>query len=105
MDRELRTVGQMIALYCRDVHKTDTGLCAECASLLEYAGARLVKCRFGEDKPTCAKCSIHCYSSARRTQIREVMRYAGPRMLLRHPLSSLRHGIRGLKSGDRKRPG
>ena len=103
MTNELRTVGQMIALYCRDGHKTAKGLCPECSALLEYAGSRLAKCRFKTDKPTCAKCSIHCYEPARRKQIQEVMRYSGPRMLLRHPLASLSHGVRSLKHGIRKR--
>ncbi|MGO8703467.1 MAG: nitrous oxide-stimulated promoter family protein [Candidatus Brocadiia bacterium] len=41
---------------------------------------------------------------ARRKQMREVMRYSGPRMLFRHPLSALRHGLQGLKSTGRNRP-
>ena len=104
MNQELRTVELMIALYCRDRHKTEMGLCPECSSLLEYAGSRLAKCRFKANKPTCAKCPIHCYQPARRKQMREVMRYSGPRMLLRHPLASLGHGLRSLRPGIRKRP-
>ena len=46
---------------------------------------RLAKCPYQEDKTTCAKCPVHCYKPSRREQIRAVMRYAGPRMLLRHP--------------------
>jgi predicted amidophosphoribosyltransferase len=98
MNHELRTVAQMIALYCRDRHKTEAGLCPECSALLEYAGSRLAKCRFKPNKPTCAKCPVHCYAPRRREQIRQVMRYSGPRMLLRHPLSFLRHNVRSRRS-------
>ena len=49
-------------------------------------------------KPTCAKCPIHCYKPAMREQIRDVMRYAGPRMLKRHPVLAIRHLLNGLKA-------
>ena len=80
----------MIALYCR--HKEGNGtLCPHCKALLEYAHARLSHCRYGEGKPTCKQCPVHCYSPRMREQIRTVMRYAGPRMLFYHPWSALKH--------------
>jgi len=39
----------------------------------------------------CNLCQVHCYSEAMRARVREVMRYAGPRMPLRHPWLALRH--------------
>jgi hypothetical protein len=50
-----------------------------------------VRCPFGADKPTCANCTIHCYRAEMREQVREVMRYSGPRMMWRHPLLALAH--------------
>jgi len=58
---------------------------------MEYAETRLAKCPYGQDKPTCANCPIHCYKRAQREQVREVMRYAGPRMTFRHPVRALVH--------------
>ena len=46
---------------------------------------------YGEGKPTCAKCPIHCYKRVQREQAREIMRYAGPRMTYRHPWLALTH--------------
>ena len=46
---------------------------------------------FGPDKPVCSKCPVHCYRPELRERIRGVMRYAGPRMLYRHPVLALRH--------------
>jgi hypothetical protein len=89
---EWKTVDAMIRLYCRQQHGGHTP-CAECQNLLDYAHTRLERCQFGEDKPTCAKCPVHCYGRHQREQIRDVMRYAGPRMLWHHPLLSLRHWI------------
>ena len=37
------------------------------------------------------KCPVHCYEAAMRERVRQVMRYAGPRMLLRHPILALLH--------------
>ncbi|MBK9065004.1 MAG: nitrous oxide-stimulated promoter family protein [Acidobacteria bacterium] len=67
------------------------GLCAGCDSLLDYASYRLLKCPYGEEKPTCKKCPIHCYTRAKRDLMQEVMRFAGPRMLLRHPILAYHH--------------
>jgi hypothetical protein len=88
--REWRTVAAMVRCYCRGRHGGKS-LCPECQGLLEYATIRLERCRFGEEKPTCVKCPVHCYQRDRREQIRVVMRYAGPRMIWQHPILSLRH--------------
>ena len=93
--REWQTMVAMVRLYCRDHHHPADGLCTECAQFLGYANVRLDRCRFGPEKPTCAKCPVHCYQRERREQVRVIMRYAGPRMLWEHPLMSVRHWIDG----------
>ena len=97
LQREARTVAAMIRRYCRDRHHTTDGLCPECAELLAYARRRLARCPFQDNKTTCGKCPVHCYAPGMRARIREVMRYAGPRMLLSHPLMALRHLLDGLR--------
>jgi predicted amidophosphoribosyltransferase len=84
----------MVGIFCRDKHLE--GLCPECRALLDYAAVRLERCRFGVEKPTCARCPVHCYQVQRRDQVRAVMRYAGPRMLWEHPILSLRHWLDGI---------
>ena len=93
--RELATLAAMIRIHCHDVHAEDDGLCEGCTALLVYATRRLDRCVFGDDKPTCAKCTVHCYSTAMREHVRTIMRYSGPRMLWRHPVLALRHMIDG----------
>ena len=95
--REECTVRAMIRLDCRAHHGPSGELCPECAALAEYARARLARCPFAEQKPTCANCPIHCYRPAERAAIRRVMRYAGPRMLLHHPLLAIGHLLDGLR--------
>lgn len=95
--REEKTVAAMIHLFCRDQHGSKGGLCDECSELLEYARLRLDKCPFGTDKPACQQCPVHCYQPAKREQMRQVMRYAGPRMMLRHPVLAVLHLIDALR--------
>ena len=52
---------------------------------------RLECCQIEEDKPTCSQCPVHCYKTEMRDRIRDVMRYAGPRMMLRHPILAFQH--------------
>jgi hypothetical protein len=101
MQRELKTVECMIGIYCRDKHHAREECCGACQELLEYARFRLKNCPFQENKTTCGNCPIHCYKPGMRNTIREVMRYAGPRMIRYHPLLAIRHMIDGL----RKEPG
>jgi hypothetical protein len=95
--RERQTIAAMIACYCRDHHAAGAALCPECQGLLDYAAVRLERCRFGAEKPVCAKCPVHCYQPSRREQVKAVMRYAGPRMLWQHPILSLRHWLDGFR--------
>lgn len=95
--RELRTIEAMMRMYCRHHHVRDAGhgLCGECAALSEYAERRLERCVFGDAKPTCANCVVHCYRGDMREKMRRMMRWAGPRMLLRHPVLAILHQLDG----------
>ena len=91
IEREKRTVYQMIHIYCFLKHRQSKGLCCECSDLLSYAHKQLDKCKFGKDKPACANCQVHCYQLSKREKIREVMRFSGPFMPFVHPVSTLQH--------------
>lgn len=88
---EHETFRCMTRIYCRRHHGAGDPLCPDCAAFMAYAEKRLEKCPYGDEKPTCAKCPIHCYKPAQREQARQIMRFAGPRMTWRHPLRALRH--------------
>ena len=95
--REWKTMSAMVQIYCRDHHHPADGLCAECQQFLDYAGVRLERCRFGQEKPTCANCPVHCYQRDRREQARVIMRHAGLRMMWEHPVMSLCHWLDGFR--------
>lgn len=94
--RERHTMAMMVEIYCHARHDhPSSALCADCQEFLDYADLRLEKCPYGEDKPTCANCPIHCYKPGPRARARMIMRYSGPRMLLRHPYLAIAHKLDG----------
>jgi len=91
---EFKTIKAMVKIYCKKFHRIDSNaskLCNECHDFLNYANEKLDRCPYGQAKPTCNKCPIHCYKPQQRQQAKEIMRYAGPRMLLKHPILAIRH--------------
>lgn len=111
--KEQQVVTRMIELYCRKKHKDcrkDTvdekntvgghkkyTLCEDCRRLSEYAVARSEKCPFMENKTFCSNCKVHCYKPEMREEIRKVMRFSGPRMLLYHPGMAIWHVVTGFQ--------
>ena len=91
---EFKTIKALVKIYCTAFHKKEGVIaqeCAECSDFLIYANEKLDRCPYGQKKPTCNKCPIHCYKSEQREQARVIMRYAGPRMLIVHPILAIRH--------------
>jgi len=90
--RERLTMQRMVEIYCAGHHVAGGGRpCPECEGFLDYVDRRLEKCPYGPEKPTCARCPIHCYKPEQREHARTIMRYSGPRMAWRHPWLSLMH--------------
>lgn len=107
---DTKLLGDFTGIYCRGVHKgaTRTALvsdgvelgvygrrapqvCEECAELLRYAEKRRAFCP-KDPKPFCSVCDTHCYATAQRERMREVMRYAGPRSMFHgYAVSGIKH--------------
>lgn len=103
---EFKTLKAMIEIYCKDKHlnvpKAHKNLCTNCYDLLDYAVMRLDRCPYGELKPTCNRCPIHCYKPSQKSQMRNVMIYAGPRMVFKHPILAIRHLLKEKKTAADK---
>lgn len=97
LEREKKTIGKMIHIYCKQNHNSNRELCIECQELLKYAYMRLDNCKFGDEKSSCGKCRIHCYKPDMRKKVVDVMKYAGPRMTYTHPILALYHLFDGTK--------
>jgi hypothetical protein len=87
---EKKTLIAMISIYCGSVHG-GKNLCEECTKLRDYALQRINRCVFGQEKPACKNCPVHCYSPKKREEIRTVMRITGPAMLYKHPVLAILH--------------
>ena len=66
---EKKVVEAMIKIYCKNNHGFAT-LCNQCSELLDYAILKLEKCKFGEQKPSCKKCRIHCFNNENKILIK-----------------------------------
>ncbi len=104
LSSERKTVHEMIGIYCRANHDSKN-LCAKCSELRDYTDRALERCPYHEEKPTCAKCPIHCYSESMRSEVRKVMRFSGPRMLFRHPVMAIRHKMNGSRKAPERKKG
>jgi hypothetical protein len=102
--KDIRLIGKFVEAYCAGKHGTAKRtpvdlpaglgarrLCPECSSFLEYAISKRLKCPLEAEKPTCKHCRIHCYDRPRREKVREIMSYAGRRLMLRGRLDYLWH--------------
>ena len=90
IEREKEVVDKMMRLYCckkLGMHEPSE----EYKVLMEYSHRRLDSCKFGEKKPACKRCPIHCYKPEMREKIRAIMRWAGPRMIIYNPVAAIRH--------------
>lgn len=91
-ENEKQVVRAMITLYCRrNHHDPGGGLCPECAALADYASARTAHCRRIPIKSYCHRCPHPCYKPAMQEQIKEVMKFSGPRIMLYYPVLATRH--------------
>jgi hypothetical protein len=97
-EREFIIVRSMIRMFCANKHGSGSSLCNSCNQLERYAAKKLDNCKFGENKPVCKDCKIHCYSPNEKESMRQVMRWAGPRMIYLHPFFAIIHLIDSGKS-------
>ena len=88
---ELKTMYQMIGIYCKHKHHSKSTLCDSCEDVWKYAEMRVHRCPHMETKTFCAMCKTHCYGPNYRDKVREIMRFSGPRMLLVSPWQVIKH--------------
>ncbi len=93
---EVKTIKIMTDIYCHGhahghSQSEDLALCEKCQDFLDYATKRLACCPYGAKKPVCKKCKIHCFQKDYKSKAKEIMSYAGPRLLWKHPILACRH--------------
>jgi len=109
--RDLKLLATFIEVYCRGqrhdgpkepvalkffdlraIRRKPLSLCESCRKLLVHAYVKRIRCPL-DPKPSCKKCPTHCYAPKYRSQIREVMKFSGRRLVLRGRLDYLFHLI------------
>ncbi|MDT3388222.1 MAG: nitrous oxide-stimulated promoter family protein [Bacteroidota bacterium] len=101
IERDKQTIRFMVRLYCKH-HLHELEPSEDYQQLIDYSCQRLNHCPFGEQKPACKRCKVHCYKPDMRRRMREVMRWTGPRMLFYSPRATLRHLIQSLKRSPKR---
>ena len=87
-ENDRRVLEAMGRKFCKAHHsgkKDPCGLCPSCRETVEATLARTAICPHGHEG-NCQDCTTHCQRGEARERIREIMRYAAPRMVRRHPL-------------------
>lgn len=101
---ELITIEKMTKLYCLQHHQQKVEQCRSCQDFINYAAKKLDRCVYGQNKPACKQCPIHCYKPAEKQLAQRIMRYAGPKMLFKHPILAIKHLIKSQKRFPDKIP-
>ena len=101
--RDRKVLEAMGRIFCKAHHsgeKDPCALCSLCHEIVEVTLVRTASCPYGHEG-NCQDCAIHCQRGEAQERIREIMRYAAPRMVLRHPLMTMEYLRR--KAAKRKR--
>lgn len=102
--KDIRLIGKFVEVYCSGKHEMverntfmlPAGLgqrmvCSECATFMEYAVSKRLKCPLEAEKPSCKHCRIHCYGKEQREKVRQIMAYSGRRLMMRGRLDYVWH--------------
>lgn len=88
-DKDRRTLEAIGRIYCVGNHgnrpRDAAGLCLDCRQTVDVTLRRTEACPFGHEG-NCQDCTVHCQRGDAQARIRAMMRYAAPRMALRHPV-------------------
>ena len=94
VERDRRTLAAIGSIYCKGNHpsaqRDETGMCPECRAVIEATAQRAEACPFGHEG-NCQDCSVRCQRGEAQVRIKQIMRYAAPRMAFRHPLMTLEY--------------
>ncbi len=108
IQRDIETLSQFIRIYCENNHQHQAKapvkasgrikdylsdpplkLCRDCRKLLLYAASKRMICPY-DPKPSCKRCSTHCYADGFREAIREVMKFSGLFLIKRGKLGLIK---------------
>lgn len=90
IDNKKDILNHMIRIYCKKHHNTDETLCNDCSDLLEYSENVLNQCEI-DDELDSEKFKYYYDDIEKMEKLKEIMKYSGFRIMLYHPIISIRH--------------
>lgn len=97
LPKEKENITKSFAVYCNANHGTERGkLCAKCNALLMTIFPKMNRCKYGLTKPICDKCEEQCFGDAHSKAFMEIMDGSRKKMLVKHPMMTVRHKIVGI---------
>ena len=95
--KEKENIKTSFAVYCNANHDTKDGkLCPKCTALLTTVLLKFGRCKYGVTKPLCDHCDEKCFGEAANKTFMKIMDGSRNKMLLRHPIMTVRHKITGM---------
>ena len=92
--KEKKNMRKTFGVYCNANHGTSGDkLCPKCTALLATIMTKMDRCPYGITKPICDRCEIPCFGDAKTREFREIMAGSQKRMLLQHPMMTVRHKL------------
>lgn len=94
---EKENIRKTFGKYCNANHGTsDNKLCAKCTAVLSTVLVKISRCPYGIGKPICEQCETHCFGERFTNDFLEIMKGGQKKMLLSHPLMTIKHKMAGL---------
>ncbi len=95
--KEKENIRKTFGVYCHGNHNTEGDkLCPKCTALLTTVFTKIARCPYGITKPICEKCETPCFGEKATNEFRSIMSSAQRKMLLSHPMMTIKHKLQGL---------
>ena len=95
--KEKENIHKTFGVYCRANHNTEGDkLCPKCTALLTTVFTKIGRCPYGIGKPICDKCETPCFGENATKEFRNIMSSSQRKMLLSHPMMTIKHKLQGL---------
>ncbi|MBR2179963.1 MAG: nitrous oxide-stimulated promoter family protein [Selenomonadaceae bacterium] len=95
--KEKENIRKTFGVYCRNNHGTEGDkLCPKCTALLTTVFTKIGRCPYGIGKPICDKCETPCFGENATKEFRNVMSSSQRKMLMSHPMMTIKHKLQGL---------
>ena len=94
---EKENIRKTFGKYCNANHgTTDNKLCAKCTAVLSTVFIKIGRCPYGIGKPICEQCETPCFGERFTNDFLEIMKGGQKKMLLSHPIMTVKHKIASL---------